>query len=61
MLLWLKALAIVLAVAAVVCGCYDFHLHLHNGTRAEVLVVTMLTLLFGVLAAALGAVESRLR
>ena len=57
---WLKIIVIVLAIAAVVCGCYDFHLHLHNASREEVLAATMLTLFFGVMATALGALESRL-
>ena len=60
-MLWLRVLVIMLAVAAVVCGCYDFHLHLHNATHDEVLQMTMLTMFFGVMATALGALESRLR
>jgi hypothetical protein len=60
-MLWLKIIVILFAIAAVLCGCYDFHLHLHNANKQEVLDATMLTLFFGVMATALGALESRLR
>jgi hypothetical protein len=60
-MLWLKIIVIILAIATVFCGCYDFHLHLHNATREEILTVTVLTLFFGMTAAALGALDSRLR
>jgi hypothetical protein len=60
-MLWLRILVIVLASAAVVCGCYDFHLHLHSCTRDEVMEVSMLTLFFGLTATALAALDSRLR
>jgi uncharacterized membrane protein len=60
-MLWLRILVIVLAIAAIVCGGYDFHLHLHNCTRDKVMDVSMLTLFLGLTATALAALDSRLR
>ena len=60
-MIWLRIVVIILAVAAVVCGCYDFHLHLHNASHEEVIETTLLTLFFGALATGLGILENRLR
>jgi len=60
-MLWLRIIVIVLAIAAIICVGYDFHLHLHNASHEEVMAATMLTLFFGVAAAGLGALDSRLR
>jgi hypothetical protein len=60
-MLWLKVIVILLASATVVCGCYDFHLHLHNATHDEVMDATMLTLLFGAMTAGLGVLAGRYR
>ena len=60
-MLWLRILVIVLMIGAIVGIGYDFHLHLHNASREEILGATMLTLFFSVMATALAALDSRLR
>jgi hypothetical protein len=60
-MLWLRILTIILAIGAVLCIGYDFHLHLHNASHEEVMDATMLTLFFAAMATALGALDSRLR
>jgi len=57
---WLKIVVIVLAVAAVVGVCYDFHLHIINAPKDEVLDAIMLTVLFGVSASVLGVLDWKL-
>jgi hypothetical protein len=57
---WLKIVVIVFAVAAVVGVCVDFHLHIINAPREQVLEVSMLTLFFGVSAGVLGVLDSKL-
>jgi hypothetical protein len=59
-MIWLKSVVALLSLAAISFGVYDFHLHLNNGTREEVLQTTMLTLCFGVLAGALGILAAKL-
>jgi hypothetical protein len=59
-MLWLKIVVIVFVVAAVVGVCVDFHLHIVNAPRQEVIDVSMLTLFFGVSAAILGVLDSKL-
>jgi hypothetical protein len=59
-MLWLKIVVIVFAVVALIGVCYDFHLHIINAPREEVLDATMLTLFFGVSASVLGVLDSKL-
>jgi len=57
---WLKIVVIVFAVAATIGVCFAFHLHIINAPKDEVLDVIMLTLFFGVSAAVLGVLDSKL-
>jgi hypothetical protein len=57
---WLKIVVIVFAVAALLGVCYDFHLHIINAPRDEILEVSMVTIFCGVAASVLGLVESKL-
>jgi hypothetical protein len=59
-MLWLKIVVIVFAVAALVGVCYDFHLHIINAPKQDILDVSMLTLFFGISASVLGVLESKL-
>jgi hypothetical protein len=60
-MLWLKIVAILLGVVAVVCACYDFHLHLIDAPRQDILDMTVLTLFFCVMSTGLGVLENRFR